>query len=731
MTRVSTLLWAALVVAAAPGLLAQEPARPREPRGFDFSPDGVWRKRARAVRTARQNALRSRNASMLLNAPMSMRVTGVLRVPIFLVAYKNTSQASLYSQAAYDQILLQPSAPGRPYTLRSFYEEISNGALSVQGQVIGWITLDSNDTWYEGACNGDITCNGGNGHVGQLIREAIQKSDGAVDYGQFDNDGPDGIPNSPDDDGIIDLVTLVHPEMGAECSGFVSSASSNIWSHRFFYRAYTGSPLSTADPRRDGSGAPVAGSAVRVDDYTIQSGLGGAQGCDPSGIMPPGTVAHETGHGLGLPDLYDINPNDSDDSEGIGHWGLMGSGNYSSPFSPAHMEGFSRLFLGWVTVRDITTSGSYELGPYAAGDTIFRVTPTGPNPRNEYYLLENRQAVLSDAALVNSKAGGLLVFHVDQQQYDAGAPINRANTGPIHGLSLEEADGIGNLRSSTAGVVNRGDAGDPWPGASGRRRMGYNGAPSFRLNSGGFAGFILDSITQVTPGGPVRLRIHFGAATIIRGNHAGSQIFVRTQGYSQFEDLFFNGDTMTVRADSIHFDASSRTRFRFTSWSNGQPRTHLYTASTGGGTLTASFARDLRMNWAIGGNGTITASGGNVTGVYLPEGDSILLTAVPAAGALFTGWIGDTSTTNTQLLLRGTRPWAVTASFTAIPTLAPAAVVNQLLHGGAFLTPAAIQYLDQFGNNNGSLDLGDVAAWLDRTGQPLDASLMSRLRRTH
>ena len=53
---------------------------------------------------------------------------------------------------------------------------------------------------------------------------------------------------------------------------------------------------------------------VRVRDYILQSGLGGKTACDSTQLMAIGTLAHEFGHGLGLPDLYDT----SGDTEGIG-----------------------------------------------------------------------------------------------------------------------------------------------------------------------------------------------------------------------------------------------------------------------------------------------------------------------------------------------------------------------------------------------------------------------------
>lgn len=130
------------------------PARAWEPRGFDFAPDGVWRPKARQVRqlrdaamargdfTSLNAALRAAPRLLQAGAPVSapLAVTGVLRVPIFLVAYKNSSIPTLHTQQEYfDDLLAASPTLGRPFTVRTFYEEMSNGLLSVQGQVIGWV----------------------------------------------------------------------------------------------------------------------------------------------------------------------------------------------------------------------------------------------------------------------------------------------------------------------------------------------------------------------------------------------------------------------------------------------------------------------------------------------------------------------------------------------------------------------------------------------------------------
>ncbi len=47
-----------------------------------------------------------------------------------------------------------PFRPGSPYSLKSFYEQLSNGNLTVEGRVFPWVISDTTDTYYEDGCNG-------------------------------------------------------------------------------------------------------------------------------------------------------------------------------------------------------------------------------------------------------------------------------------------------------------------------------------------------------------------------------------------------------------------------------------------------------------------------------------------------------------------------------------------------------------------------------------------------
>lgn len=507
--------------------LAQSERPPRwEVAGFDFRRDGGWRPRARRV--AGQRAVLRRQGSMAsLNAPLAAgqapsaaAVTGTMRVPALLFAYQETSPADMRDSAQYGQLLFSATPLGtNPYTLRTYYEQMSNDLFSMQGRVMGWVRLaglENSYTGQPGSCGGG-NCNGiwSSAAIAAMhggLREALAAVDGGIDFSEFDNDGPDLLPNSGDDDGYVDMIMFAHATEDGSCGG---ATNNHIWAHRFFLGA---TQEYVTDDARSGGGV------IRVSDYFVQSALGGATSCAAGEIMAIGTAAHEFGHALGLPDLYDT----EGPTEGIGRWGLMGSGNFSRPPSPARMEAWSLSELGWVTLRLVNTAGTYVVGPAPTADTTFLVNVQGANPRGEYFLLENRQAALADTALIAnaclvwfqappppSCGGGLLIWHVDGAKVDAwhATGQNNLNAGAIHGVALEEADGARDLWCPGAIPLacNRGDAGDPYPGQTANGAFSFNTAPRATKNAdGSFPGFVINSIRQVVPGGEMAFRIRFG-----------------------------------------------------------------------------------------------------------------------------------------------------------------------------------------------------------------------------
>src|SRR5213080_1267256 len=285
-----------------PGVSRAQQAPPprvrREIRGFDFRNDGVWRRQARAVRALRAR-LQSRRNFGALNAPMAAAgaplasgaaVSGVLRVPALLFKFKNTPAGELRTTTQYDQVLFAASptgaSAGRPYTYRSFYEQMSNGLLSVQGKSYGYAALDSNEVTYTGVpgtCSGSpagtTNCNGYYSEQARArrqagLREALRKLDNQVDWTQYDSDG----------DGYVDLVVFIHPAIGGECEG---PTNNHLWAHHSYLKNAFNIAVPYTTHSLNGRGVPI-----KVADYILESGVGGLDGCDPSQMMPVGTVVH-------------------------------------------------------------------------------------------------------------------------------------------------------------------------------------------------------------------------------------------------------------------------------------------------------------------------------------------------------------------------------------------------------------------------------------------------------
>lgn len=633
-------------------------------RVLDFAPDGVWRKQAASV-AAYRRALLAQGRLELLNLPLRAPslaagspavVSGIYRVPAVLFRFKDVGTAAAFDTSIYRQVLFgSPPLAGRPYSLRTYYEELSTGLLSIQGNAFGWVTLDSNEVTYTGVagtctqnppnnlCNGIYSSDAFN-RMQNGLREALAKVDPLVDFSQYDSNG----------DGFVDLVIFVQSEKDGACGG---STNNHIWAHRA-----TLSPVYTT------------GEGVKVRDYTVQSGLGGASACDTTQVMPVGTTAHETGHGFNLPDLYDTQGS----TEGIGEWGLMGSGNYTSAFSPSRMEAWSLNELGWITLRPLSAGGTYSLGAAPLADTAFYVRVQGSNPRGEYFLIENRQAVQSDTAMIRihcqrsgktyptTCAGGMLIWHVDSAKIAQSRGVNEVNVGSIHGVALVQADNLGQLDKSTGSGGNRGDAGDLYPGTTGNQRFSYNSAPAAVKNSdGSFVGFELDSIRQVVAGGTMSLKLTVGGLTRVYATDNRALVQVDGVKYTSFAQILVPGSNHTVGIDSAQVTSDTLTQLLFVSWSDGGARTHTFTAQLAGDSIVATVAPRFRVKVAVTGNGTVSSqpSANLAAGTYVKKDSTFKVWATPATGNVFEGWSGDTTGRADTLVLTVAKAYTLAATF--------------------------------------------------------------------
>lgn len=391
-------------------------------------------------RTARLRARMAAEAALdpgvlRVLGPRDGPVLGTFRIPVVLGLFSDSPHSLRYGldtiQAAYFG-----DGPG---TIGAFYDELSGGRAEIVGDVIDWTWASYTQAEAAGGESG-LT-----GTTGEFITQLLLRLHDDVEWALYDNDGPDGLPNSGDDDGYVDALAVIHPTAAAECGG--GNQDDRIWSHRWTLGA-RGDVFVTGVPA-------FGGGFIRISDYFIQPVFA----CNGDDLSPIGVFSHEMGHAFGLPDLYDTRSSGGKHA-GAGNWDLMSSGSWGcdnrSPESPCHMGAWTKSVLGWADVTTVppnTDLNELVLEPVERGGTIYRVDAIDGS--GEYFLLENRQRIGFDRNLYGE---GLLIWHIDPDW--VSRRWSSVNAGEHRGVWLRQADGLDELGVPGGG---RGDSGDPFP----------------------------------------------------------------------------------------------------------------------------------------------------------------------------------------------------------------------------------------------------------------------------
>ena len=273
----------------------------------------------------------------------------------------------------YFQDLLFSEAPGA-VSMRNFYIEQSSNRYTVNGDVTDWVTVPGSGNYYGSNYCGGIVC----ARTWVFVKDSVNawysaqiaagKTDAEIDaylaqfdvWDRYDYDG-DGNFNEPD--GYIDHFQSVHAGEGEETGGG-ALGSDAIWSHRWYaYYNNIGFTGPSADNLQ--GGIKIGGTNFWIGDYTVEPENGGV-----------GVFAHEYGHDLGLPDLYDTSGNTGGAENSVAFWSLYSSGSYGSTGIPADgigskpipMSAYEKIFLGWsdYTVVGYGQKASVKLGPASA-----------------------------------------------------------------------------------------------------------------------------------------------------------------------------------------------------------------------------------------------------------------------------------------------------------------------------------------------------------------------------
>jgi len=316
---------------------------------------------------------------------------------------------------------------GQTGSFREYYQDISYDSLTIMTDVKGWYRAPENKDFY----GADVTDGNGN-RIGDtnpwaLARDAVEAAENdGIDFSLYDND----------ENGVVDVVMIMHSGRGQE----ESAEADDIWSHK-----------SSIDVEYDG---------VTISTYIMQ-----AEKYDQD-ITNIGVLCHEFGHALGLPDLYDTD----NTSEGIGEWCVMASGNWNNEGkTPAHMCTWGKIKLGWLTPTVLFSNQTIDALPNINDNDTCYIVSVYSTPE-EYFLISNRQQVGWDEHIPGE---GLAIWHIDDRQLN--------NTDEDHyKVHLEQADGDEDLNDNT----NRGDDGDLYPGSSDNTLFNDTTIPNSHLYNG-------------------------------------------------------------------------------------------------------------------------------------------------------------------------------------------------------------------------------------------------------
>lgn len=335
----------------------------------------------------------------------------------------------------------------------NYYKEVSYNTLVITTvnlpSTLGWQRASQTLLYY---ADGEYGLGSYPENAQKLVEEAVDAVDPYVDFSQYDNDL----------DGYVDGLIVVHAGQGAEYTGDVN----DIWSHKW-----------GITPRfRDG---------VYIFTYSMEP-----EYWITPGDMTCGVYCHELGHVFGLPDLYDTDYS----SEGIGDWSLMASGSWNGTLgdSPAHLDAWSKIQLGFVTPNVLNVDQAGASIPAVENNQIIYKLWTNGSPASEYFLVANRQQIGYDTYIPGN---GLLIWHIDDSRSNNDSEWwPGCGWGAHYKVALVQADDQWHLEHS----INYGDVGDTYPGTTDNRT--FNGASS--PNSDSYAGAATNvSVTNISNSG--------------------------------------------------------------------------------------------------------------------------------------------------------------------------------------------------------------------------------------
>ena len=247
-----------------------------------FPPEGAWRKRVDGVRTARHRLLRAGPSAGAECSPRPLPRCRPGQWPDHRPGRPDRLQErtrALFPDASTRSCSSLDPSPGRPYSVKTFYEQLSNGNITVDGTVFPWV---------DGRHDRHVL----RGRLQRHRRDGLLSAAAGSRFGEL----------------LLGALTSVRTVPAARPSGASSTttgptacptpAMTTAWSTSspscsrirtapVGRPGHLGSPLHHRAPgtaarhtSRAHRGPAIPGEFIKVDDYTMQSALGGTTACD-------------------------------------------------------------------------------------------------------------------------------------------------------------------------------------------------------------------------------------------------------------------------------------------------------------------------------------------------------------------------------------------------------------------------------------------------------------------
>ncbi|MDD2191870.1 MAG: M6 family metalloprotease domain-containing protein [Bacteroidales bacterium] len=387
------------------------------------------------------------------NQPNYIPTTGTPNFLVILINYSDipfnadnaTKMSNQISQSNY-------TTDGATGSVKDYYFDNSMGALNANFVVVGPYTLSQNQAYY-----------GGNDSQGddlrprEMVAEACSLASQDINFAIFDNDG----------DNYVDMIHVVYAGRGEHNGGGANA----IWAHSWTIPS-----------------APMY-NGVRAYRYSCSNELRTTTQID--GI---GTICHEMGHVLGLPDFYDTDYSTSGQAITLDSWDLMSSGNYNNASkTPPYLSALERHMLGWIDPIILTNNNTpCTLPAISDSNKAYKVNLN----TNEFFIFEHRNKKKWDQY---TPAKGMLVFHGDNYLINQwiNSRVNKINTkSNDRGFFIIPAygDSSNNTSASTT-----------FPGSQNIRS------------------FVGSKLKNFTPTGKLLLNINYGQDSVLEFNYFNTQ----------------------------------------------------------------------------------------------------------------------------------------------------------------------------------------------------------------